>query len=1173
MKKFLKKTGVLLRQTWVWTLLLVLFLVQLVWFVGPFFAVNDYKVWEKATSRLMTISMLFLLWGLSMVFVSWRNVPGRDNVGTNEGGHDRIRRATLIKNEQTELKARFTEALKTQRTSNLYRDHGERWRSELPWYLMMGSQGCGKSSLLDFSGLDLPLNKIERKPTRDTHGTQYCDWYFAEQGVLIETAGRYLMQPDAEVDAHAWGTLLELLRKRRGHRPLNGVLVVIEVETLIDGTEESLGRLADQVRTRLHEVHQALRVDVPIYLILSKADRLLGFDEFFDQLTREECEQVLGATFRKNQNGSDAAVLRNEFEELLRRLNSQVIMRMHQERNSQRRGRIFDFPHRLGQLGGRLSLFVDMAFTGNRYQHASQLRGFYLTSAPQVTPQLDSTAAVIGTPPGVNAGKLPSLRSGRSRFIHHLLSRVIFPEADLASLDKHERSRIHWGQRAMYAGALVSLGLFGLLWASSYSANYDRLENVRSLAQGWAQHRSVLTASDDVMVALKTLDTAYAATLSFPEKGHVSLHERVGLYQGADVNPVVDEAYEGELATLLLPRVAALLEGQIRSSLNDREKLLNSVRAYLMLNMNEHRDTAWLKDWVATDWSQRYVGSTSLQNGLNMHLEHLLKQPFVYPLNEELVIRARQVLRSESMATVVYRELREQARNLPQYRLSHHLGPHSSGLINTDYMIPGFYTRQGYEQYFSVQGAALVTATLRDNWVLGEGSGISGADLPRLMVELEQLYFRDYASHWSEAIRKVALPPMESIARAAEQLAGLTSASSPLLHLLVQVRDNTRFPAVGDSVAQVLDTVATPNVKPGKLATVAMDKVAGLAKIKPAIENAKRSLQRRFEPLHRLLDDNNGPAADLILVLNALNDLQLQLVSLARASAPEQIAFEMAKARMSGKPDALSSLHNASSRLPGAAAGWFNVLADDSWRLLLGDAYLYLNQRYQQELYSVYGRTISKRYPFNAHSSSDVAISDFRDFFKAQGVAERFFDTYMRPFVSGDPGHYRLRSIDGRSLPISRGYLDQMSAARVIRQSFFSLNPAEPQVQFKLEPYTLDSTVSRSEFTFGEKNLEYRHGPIVPMFFQWPSDAEEGRASLVMDKMAGRPVGIEKNAGPWSLFRLFDLMQTEYLTGRDVFVLKADVGGLRANYLLTNQGASNPFDMDVLRTFRMPMQL
>ncbi|MCY1384969.1 type VI secretion protein IcmF [compost metagenome] len=103
--------------------------------------------------------------------------------------------------------------------------------------------------------------------------------------------------------------------------------------------------------------------------------------------------------------------------------------------------------------------------------------------------------------------------------------------------------------------------------------------------------------------------------------------------------------------------------------------------------------------------------------------------------------------------------------------------------------------------------------------------------------------------------------------------------------------------------------------------------------------------------------------------------------------------------------------------------------------------------------------------------------------------------------------------------------------------------------------------------------LEYRHGPILPVAFTWPSDAQNGRTALVLDKMVGRGVGIEKNTGPWSLFRLFDLMQSEYLTGRDVRVLKADLGGLRANYLLTSQRTPNPFDMSVLRTFRLPVQL
>ena len=1175
MKKLFKKVGEFLRKTWVWTLLLVLFVALLVWFAGPLLAVDDYKFLEDSTSRLLTISVLFLFWGLTMVFVSWRAGVRKKAIEDTEYGQDRIRREEQIDEDQKELRTRFKDALKTLKTSSLYRGRSERWRSDLPWYVLIGPQGSGKTSLLDFSGLEFPINKIDRKLTRDTLGTRHCDWYFADHGVLIDTAGRYLTQPDADVDGSAWSTLLDLLRKRRRNRPLNGVLVTIPVETLLGGSEQELETLARQVRARLQDVHQKLHVDVPIYLVLSKADRLLGFDEFFDQLTREESDQVLGTSFRKDQSGTDVTVLRTEFEALLHRLNSQVIMRMYQERDTQRRGRILDFPHRLGKIGERLCLFVDMAFTGNRYQRVSQLRGFYLTSAPHLTEEMDATTAGIGANLGMNAGVLPTLRSGHSRFIHHLLSRVIFPEADLAGLDKRERSRIHWGQRALYVSALAALTLLGMLWAGGFSANYERLESLRNLAQTWSQQSSTLTTRDDSMAVLKTLDTRYAATQVFPKKGDVGYYERGGLYQGEDVNPMVKTAYERELEGQLLPRVATLLEGQIRANMKDRERLLNSLRAYLMLNMKDRRDGPWLKDWVATEWSQRYTGNTTVQNGLNSHFERLLQQPFIYPLNDQLVAQARQVLRSESLANVVYRMLREQARSLPEYRLSQHLGPQGPLFVGTDYVIPGFYTQQSYQQYFSVKGSMLVTDILSDNWVLGEGSSISGMDLRRLMVELEQLYFRDYANYWGEAVGRIALPAINDFSDGAEQLAGLTSANSPILQLLVEVRENTRFPVVADTADDAADAagkLADKGGKLGKLAVTAAGKAAD-ALVKKLPDTAKKSLQSRFESLHRLLDDNNGPTADLIPALTALNDLQMQMASLARASSPEQAAFEMAKTRMSGQRDALSNLRNASGRLPRPVSVWFNVLAEDTWRLVLSDSYRYLNQRYQSELYSFYGKAISKRYPFSAHSASDVAISDFREFFKARGIADRFFDSYLRPFVSGDPGNYRMRSVDGHSLPISKVYLDQMAAALVIRQSFFADNPAEPQVQFKLEPYTLDPAVSRSEFKFGDKTIEYRHGPIVPVSFRWPTDAEDGRTSLVLDKMVGRPLGIEKNTGPWSLFRLFDLMQTEYLTGRDVLVLKADVGGLRANYLLTSQRTPNPFDMGVLRTFRMPVQI
>ena len=1172
MKNVLKKVGAFVCQTWLWTLLLLLAVALLVWWIGPLLAVNDHKFWADATARLLTISGLCLIWGLVMVFVSWRAGVRKKEAEDSEVGKERESREALINASHKELRARFKDALRTLKTSSVYRGRSERWRNELPWYLLIGPKGSGKTSLLDFSGLDFPLNKIDRKLTRDTSGTRDCDWYFAEDGVLIDTAGRFLTQDATAADTSSWRTLLELLRKRRRVRPLNGVVVTLPVDALLASDENSVSDLAEQIRLRLQEVHQTLHVEVPVYLVLSKADKLLGFTEFFEQLTREESDQVFGASFAEGQSGADVSLLRAEFESLLGRLNSQVITRMHQERDSQRRGRILDFPHQLGGIGERLCLFVDMAFTGNRYQRASPLRGFYLTSSPHVKQKLDPTTAEVGARLDMKTQVLPTLHSGRSHFVHHLLSRVIFPEAELAGLDKRERRRLHWGQRAMYLGALAVLGGMGVLWTASFSSNHERLDKLRELAQQWGKQRSMLSSRDDARAILGTLDTQYAATRVFPSLIDVSLFERTGLYQGGASHPVVTQAYERELQAQLLPRVAQQLESQIRANLNNRDRLLNSVRAYLMLGMPERRDNGWLAAWVATDWSARYPGNTAVQNGLNQHFARLLGLTVNYPLNDTLIAQARQALRNESLASVVYRMLREQAHTLAPYRFDQYLGPQGSVFSGADYAIPGFYTQQGYRQYFSVQGAALVTEILRDNWVLGEGSAISAMDLRKLMVELEQLYFRDYATHWSEAVGQLALQPFSTALEGAEQFAGLTSANSAVLQLLIQVRENTYFP----SLIEALETPA----EAGEKATQKLDAVAAATaqKTSDALaaslpDTAKKALQRRFEPLHRLLDDNDGPAADLTPALLGLNDVQLQLASLARASTPDQAAFEMAKSRMTGQRDALSQLRQASQRLPSPLNGWFNGLAEDTWRLVLSDAYHFINQRYQRELYSFYVRAIKQRYPFNAHSSSDVALNDFREFFRGQGISDRFFDTYMRPFVSGEAGNYRLRSLDGQGLPMGRTYLEQMAAVQVIRQSFFAQNPAEPQVQFTLEPYNLDSSVSRSEFRFGNQSIEYRHGPIVPVTLQWPTEAENGRTSLVMEKASGRPVGIEKSTGPWSLFRLLDLMQTDYLSGRDVMVLKADVGGLRANYLLMSQRTPNPFDMDVLRSLRLTEQL
>ncbi|OAJ51092.1 type VI secretion system membrane subunit TssM [Pseudomonas marginalis] len=1124
MNAFFKGAGAVLRKSWVWSLLLVLSSTLLVWFLGPLLAVDDYRFWQSPTSRLLTICGLLLLWGLAMVVVGARRSARAD-----QPEHlDRHQRQALVNNEISHVRGRFKEALLTLKTSRRYGEHSQRWRNELPWYLLIGERSSGKTSLLAASGLQAPLDRTE---AAFPGSAAYCDWYFADEAVMVEMAGRYLDQPDPAVDGAGWSTLLGLLKAWRRTRPLNGVVVTLCVDTLLRSSEHDLELHARHVRTRLQDIQQTLHVDVPVYLVLTQADRLAGFAEFFDALQGDSTEDVLGERLVAGLAGTDIEQVRDAFEALLQRLGAELIPRLHQERNLERRGRMLDFPRQVARLGDCLCVFIEAAFSAHRHQRINGLRGFYLTCA----------------------------KSGdvRPHFVQGLFNRVVFAQADLAGLHTPERRRLRRRHGLLALAASVVIAAAGALWLHSYSFNHQRLVQLQALTQ---PESAIHPGSDQSQTLLALLDSRLAATTVFPLPVQVRWVDRAGLYQGDVSRPPLTSAYEHALHQQLLPYVTTLLGEQVRASLGDRERLLDSLRAYLMLNLPERRDASWLAEQVAGQWATGYAGEAAAHKRLAGHFARLLEQGFQAPLNDELVAQARLALRGESLAEVVYRALREQARNLEPYRLAE--GPAFS---RVERPIPGFYTKK-YLQFFETQGPQWVNAIAQDNWVLGEATDLSVMDLRKLMLELEQRYFSEYADAWSDALGRIRLLESDSLRRSTEQLASLTSAQSALVQLLQQVRENTRLMPLHEQLGTVSQQLADSG-----------EKVSGaLAKALPRQtlpDNARRALQRRFEPLHQLLDEEQNPGVELTQALRLLDELYLQLSTLNRDSSPEQAAFKLARQRMDGQQPLLGNLRDAAARLPQPLRGWFEGIAEQSWRHLLDNAYGYVNQRYQSEVYGFYTKAIQHRYPFNAHAGSDVALDDFQAFFKPKGAMERFYDGYLRPFVSVEGTRYRLRALEGRSLPMSRSLLDQLTRAQTIRQGFFNEERGDWAVRFTLAPYSLDQAVSRATLQVGSQQLEYRHGPIVPMVFHWPNASGNGRTSLVLERGAERPLGIEKDSGTWSLFRFFELMQSEPASGRDAQILKADLAGLRANYLLTSQGNPSPFQIATWRTFRLPEQL
>ena len=241
------------------------------------------------------------------------------------------------------LGERMTEALET-----LKRSSGKRnYLYDLPWYIIIGPPGAGKTTALVNSGLKFPLAGADGgKAVAGVGGTRYCDWWFTEEAVLIDTAGRYTTQDsDSEVDKKSWLSFLSLLKTQRAKQPINGVILAISIEDLLKLDGQQIGEHATAIRKRLLELHQNLKIDFPVYALFTKADLLAGFAEYFGSFTETRRRKVWGATFqtedrKKNMVGEVPA----EFDLLVRRLTEEVADRLHEEPDPIARIAIFGFP-------------------------------------------------------------------------------------------------------------------------------------------------------------------------------------------------------------------------------------------------------------------------------------------------------------------------------------------------------------------------------------------------------------------------------------------------------------------------------------------------------------------------------------------------------------------------------------------------------------------------------------------------------------------------------------------------------------------------------------------------------------------------------------------------------------------------------------------------------------
>jgi len=1160
----------------------------LIWFVGPQikFGEENKAPLASVTARLICIMVLLVLWGLNNLWIQTRNrktnnqlVAGLQESQENlrQGGH-----TDQTAEELFQINERFNQALDTLRRYKFKGATGNKALYELPWYIIVGPPGSGKTTALINSGLEFPLaDTFGRGSLQGVGGTRNCDWWFTNEAVLIDTAGRYTTQDSHKaVDASAWEGFLELLKRNRRRRPINGAIVAISMQDLLMMTEDERAQQAKTIRTRLDELMDKLQIRFPVYLMFTKADLVSGFSEFFEDFSREEREQVWGISLPdspQTDSPPDFDLLRNELTNLTSNLYSRVLWRMHQERDSKRRAAIQGFPQQFENLRGIAEQFVRQTFAFNRFKFQPYLRGVYFTSGTQDGTPIDRLMASVAANFGFarEVAQLPH-QQGKSFFLGKLFREVIFPEAELVGSNVSYERTVRWLKRGAYAlMALVAIGL-GVVWSGSVMRHRGFMEEVNAHVEEYELAADKIAPQGrDIRQVLPALNALERASKVYDQQDHPWLTS-LGLYD-VRVDSRADDAYRHELVHTFLPRLLTIMEGELEKGY-DGTDLYDTFRIYMMFQKTDRMERERVRDWFVKHWETSLLGEGTRRKELEFHLDHLLAEvPPPSTLNARLVKDTRELILREPVAQRVYSRVRSN----PVYNRKVDLLAAFGAPVRTSYkidsnvqralFIPVMFTKEGYDSIDLSPRSPLVADIVNERWVLTDDENAKidfiQEDLDDVSKQVEELYLSEYIQAWDEVYKRLAVTEFRNLRHAEEVLANLVDpVYSPLISILQIGQRNTQLRPSQEEV----EDLAGKNPKKG-------GKVAQLATSALISQYEGTKVDKHFRDLNALVAEGRGDVAPIMTIRNKLQGLKDFMTDIAMAPEPGQQAFNLARARFdTNAGNAITDVKAYSQSMPEPVRQWLSTLTDQSWRVLLDSARGYVDNEWRATVHRPYSQRLQGRYPLNRSATDEMALYDFSEFFKPGGTIDKFFTEYMAPFVS-TRGGLRNRVVDNYTLGFSEEVLRQIDNARGIKDIFYRESPDSISVTMELRPRAMEERDARFTLDVGDERLTYNHGPKFWKTVRWQANQDNMRVRMVFEDLQGSQYERSFQGG-WAWFRLLDASYVEKTSQSNIYLVTFSAGDERGTqrdahkitYEVKTKSADSPLRRDVLSAFRVP---
>lgn len=1189
---------------------------SIIWFAGRIVGLDttDKKLIAMAAVTAVFIVFIFIRW-------LWTKRSG-DKLASELASHNAGSSAEL-----DEIKEKMQEALSSLKASHLgagYR--GNTALYALPWYMIIGPSATGKSTLFANSGLHFPYSNSNELHIQGFGGTRNCDWWFSDQAILIDTAGRYTTEQSENKE---WLSFLSLLKKYRPKLPINGVMVAISVADVLTSDSEEIRQHVKLVRERIEELITQLGVIFPVYITFTKTDLISGFEPFFNDLTEKEREQVFGAyllDISEDQQNDPAEMFEVRMEELYQRLCEQRLSKVARERNEHRKQLILDFPNQFKSASTKLTEFVNLLFKANPYQEVPWFAGVYFTSGTQEGTPIERITNGVRDQFGAVVVEQKQESITQSYFINRVFNDVIFKLQDLTRGNRKKRLVGRWLKGLTVTSGLASIAAVTALLITSYTSNQLLLN------QGEARVKAIVEANvnkaKDEQKLAATLDLfEHYQSLNNYEK-QLPWYFIFGIYEGDETLTSVSQVLFNQLNQLItLPAekqtLAQLKEFEAIWSADDadaraasRQAYYDALKLHLMLSAHpEHKDNKFAKQQLLSFISQHFnieidaqadsPITSQLNDLVDLYLANIstdLENPgeiLFWQNNETAVLNARNSLNTQPEAEPLYQQIissfaeRKKAIQLKQF-----MAAKNRDVLKSNFSIPYVYTNAGWQEYVYPEIKRISRLVFSGDWVMGTSNesgqnAVDEAQADALAKAMRSYYFKDYGNTWFAFLNSIKVPTFRDLNDASINFARLSSTDGPLIDLMTLVNDNivvadkpSAVSANNDKIATILSgatDTAAKKVAKGKLAK----QVAERPDFSQVSTVRAPELETRFADLRRFSqhDEDKQMSDYMSQYISSLSSIHSDIKAMAASNEDDAQAMGFVQDLLSGnsQDNALQSswiiIESQTRALDPETKDTLDVLfkapLQSGIASIMAKARSQLNEEWENQVYTMYSNSIAGKYPFNL-TGPDAAIADVSEFLNSEtGVLWNFINSQLKPFMKVRRGVWEEKQWNGVGIGFNQELLDGLTKANKVTRSLFLNGSDAAGFNFQMMPVP-QKGIRETYLGFSEQGYRYRNEPEEWRNFSWPGRGAAEKAILYGLDNTGRRVTIEQD-GPWALLKVLNEANVKWIKGTEFLatweLVDKSEQSLTVQFSLKSGRNSGIFSKYMLTSFALPNSL